>query len=96
MSAPRGERERTGVPASRPPVLPLVLLGLMTLATFAGPFVIGVVLRGGESKGWPPDRPVEWLTFFGITGAVVALLAACLTVGLWSLPRPRPPGPGPG
>ncbi len=64
-----------------PPKLPLVLLGLMTLATFVGPLVIVSVLGGGRSSGWPPDRPVEWWTFGLIVGFVVLLMTACLSVG---------------
>ena len=54
---------------------PLVLLGLMTLNTFAGPLVFGLVLRGGHSPDWPPDRPIEWYTLGGIL-----LLALVLTI----------------
>ena len=64
--------------------LPYVLLGLMTVLTFGGPFLIWAVLRGGRRPDWPPDRPIEWWTFGGITGAVAALMVACLTVGLWN------------
>ena len=39
----------------------LCLLLAMTLVSFGGPFVILVVLRGGTSAEWPPDRPVEWV-----------------------------------
>ena len=37
-----------------------MLLGLLTLATFGGPVAIVASLRGGASRDWPPDRPVEW------------------------------------
>lgn len=70
-------------PGGKPPVLPLVLLGLMSVACFAGPFLIVLVLRGGRSEGWPPDRPVEWATFVGVTASVAVLMGACLTAGLW-------------
>ncbi len=62
--------------------LPYVLLGLMTIATFLGPIVIVVVLRGGSIQGWPPDRPVEWVTFWGICALVAVLMIACLGVSL--------------
>jgi hypothetical protein len=93
MSTPGGKPSGP-VPDSggKPPVLPYVLLGLMTLLSFAGPFLIALVFGGGAHPGWPPDRPVEWLAFGVITAAVVALMAVCLTVGLWSRPgKPRPP-----
>ena len=63
------------------PRLPFVLLGAMTAFTFGGPLAIGYVLRGGLSPNWPPDRPVEWITFVGISGMVVILMIACLSIG---------------
>lgn len=62
--------------------LPYVLLGLMTLASFGGPFGIVAILQGGERPGWPPDRPVEWVAFAAICGLVAALMIACLALGL--------------
>lgn len=56
------------------------LLTAMTAATFGGPVGIWAVLRGGQSPTWPPDRPVEWATLFGISGCVLALL--CLAVAM--------------
>jgi hypothetical protein len=61
---------------------PFVLLGLQTIATVAGPIAILLTLRGGASRRWPPDRPVEWWTFGLCTGAVAILLAASMLVGL--------------
>lgn len=49
---------------------PLLWLVVMTIATFGGPLVFGLVLRGGPSRVWPPDRPIEWWTL-GLTSAVV-------------------------
>jgi len=72
-----------------PPRLPLVLLGLMTVASMAGPFAIFLAIRGGRSPDWPPDRPVEWWTFGLITASVVVLMAGCLTSGRWA--RQGPP-----
>lgn len=66
----------------RVPRMPFVLLGLMTAFTFGGPVGFGLVLRGGRSPDWPPDRAVEWWTLAGISGMVVALMAACIVVGL--------------
>lgn len=60
---------------------PFILLGLMTLFTFGGPVLIGLVLLGGPRPGWPPDRTVEWVTFVGTCSAVVALMVACLVSG---------------
>jgi hypothetical protein len=71
------------------PVLPYILLGLMTLATFAGPFVIYASILGGDSGGWPPDRPVEWWVLGLVTASVVGLMAACTTSGRWSRPTAR-------
>ncbi|MFO0950605.1 MAG: hypothetical protein U0835_05525 [Isosphaeraceae bacterium] len=88
---PPGDSGKSPRPASNPPLLPLLLLGLMTMLTFAGPFVIYVAVRGGESPDWPPDRPAEWVVFGVVTGAVVALMAACVTVGVWSKPN-KPTG----
>ena len=50
-----------------------LLLGLMTLVTFGGPFLIGRLLRGGPDPDWPPDRPVEWVAVVGVTGIVVVV-----------------------
>ena len=58
-------------PRPGPPKAPLVLLGLMTVATFAGPFVIVLTIQGGDGRDWPPDRPVEWWTFGVVVAAVV-------------------------
>ena len=57
------------------------MLGLMTTLTISGPFLIGVVLRGGDSPNWPPDRPVEWATMLGVSGAVLGLMLACFSLG---------------
>ena len=65
-----------------PPKLPLVLLGLMTVATFGGPFVLALVISGGRRSSWPPDRPVEWCAFVLICGGVVVLMTACVAFAL--------------
>ncbi len=62
--------------------LPLVLLGLQTLMTLGGPLAILLVLRGGRSRSWPPDRSVEWMTFWAVVTVFVALMLACLAIGL--------------
>jgi hypothetical protein len=71
----------------RPPMLPLVFLGLMTIASFGGPLVIFFVVRGGSRATWPPDRPVEWWVTGSLIGLVVLLMGACVTCGYWSKPR---------
>ena len=58
------------------------LLFLMTFFSMGGPFLIGHVLKGGEHAGWPPDRPVEWVTFVAVTGIVIGLLMTILIYGL--------------
>ena len=70
------------VPPGRVPRSTWILLGLLTLFSFGGPLPIFLVLRGGKQSGWPPDRPVEWATFVGICGAVVAMMSTCLVVGM--------------
>ena len=50
--------------------------------------MILVVVRGGASAEWPPDRPVEWIAIALVFGLVVALFLACVTIGWW-YPRPR-------
>ncbi|HKI20957.1 MAG TPA: hypothetical protein VKA15_23900 [Isosphaeraceae bacterium] len=72
----------------RLPHLPYVLLGAMTLVSFGGPFLIYVVVRGGSSAQWPPDRPLEWITIALVFSLVIALFFACVTIGWW-YPEPR-------
>jgi len=62
----------------------------MTLASFGGPVAIVASLRGGASREWPPDRPVEWWIFGLTTGAVIILMAACLGLGLVHRRRAAP------
>ena len=82
-------------PAPGPlPRWPFVLLGLMTTFTIGGPFLIGLVLRGGAKPNWPPDRPVEWATLLGVSGAVLGLMLACLSLSFrtrQTLARPVAP-----
>ncbi len=58
---PRGGEEIMNL-NQRLPALPYVLLGAMTLVSFGGPFAMLVVIRGGSSADWPPDRAIEWIT----------------------------------
>lgn len=64
------------------PRLPLVLLGLLTLVCFGGPFALFVV-RGGPNSDWPPDRGVEWIVLAAVLVAAVGLFSACVTIGWW-------------
>jgi hypothetical protein len=68
------------------PRLPIVLLGAMTVASFCGPLVILVVVRGGASTGWPPDRPVEWLIIALVLAIEIVLFAACVSINWWFRP----------
>ena len=77
----------------RLPRLPFVLLGAMTLSVLAGPLAIGYTLRGGARPAWPPDRSIEWATVLGISGLVLGLMLACLSLSLAhrkAIPSPRP------
>ncbi len=49
-----------------------------------------MVIRGGASDRWPPDRPVEWVTIVVVVTLVIVLFCACLTIGVWY----RQPGSG--
>src|SRR5262245_50849395 len=46
----------------------------MTVLAMGGPFLIAIILRGGQNTGWPPDRTVEWVAFAGITTLVLLLM----------------------
>lgn len=66
------------------------LLGAMSAITFGGPLGLAWLLSGGERRGWPPDRAVEWAGAIGLFVAFAAALVACLTVRRWLLkPPPR-------
>jgi drug/metabolite transporter (DMT)-like permease len=87
MSTTPAQPSGTGTQPAGPPLLPLVLLGFLTIATLLGPFVIVLAIRGGPRPEWPPDRPVEWWTLGLVTTIVVALFTACVTAGLWARTR---------
>jgi len=70
----------------RLPTLPYVLLGAMSLITFGGPFVILIIVRGGASANWPPDRPVEWITIALVLWLAIVLFLACVSIGWWYPP----------
>jgi hypothetical protein len=65
----------------------MVLFGMLTLLTFAGPLAIFAVGRGGDRPTWPPDRPVEWRVFLGVTIGFVVLFLSCVIDGVLTLRR---------
>jgi hypothetical protein len=67
----------------RPPLLPYVVLGLLTLDCFLGPLALRMILRGGSRDEWPPDRPVEWVVAWAIIGLAAGLFVACLGIRRW-------------
>jgi hypothetical protein len=68
--------------------LPYVFLSALSLVTFGGPLLMYVVVRGGESARWPPDRAWEWITIVLVLSLFIALFVACVTNGWWC-PPPR-------
>jgi hypothetical protein len=60
----------------------VVLMALMTVIAFCGPFCIGLVIRGGRSPDWPPDRPVEWYTLGGTTALLLILLVGTIAASI--------------
>jgi hypothetical protein len=68
--------------------LPYIVLSALSVVTFGGPLLIFVIVRGGGSRNWPPDRALEWITVIGVFSLFVALFIACVTNGWWS-PPPR-------
>ncbi len=71
------------------PRLPYVLLAAMTVVSFGGPFVIVGVIWGGDSAGWPPDRPIEWVTIGLVLALFLVLFVACVSIRFWYRPKPR-------
>jgi hypothetical protein len=62
--------------------LPFLILGVMTVLLFGGPLTFALVLRGGASPNWPPDRPIEWTCLIGLLGMVVVLMALSIPLAL--------------
>jgi uncharacterized membrane protein YhaH (DUF805 family) len=71
------------------------LFTLLSILTFAGPLLILVVGKGGESPTYPPDRPIEWRVFVGVIVLYVVLLALTLGVTNLLLRELRKPPSGP-
>ena len=67
----------------RLPALPYVLLVAMTLVSFGGPVAMLLMIRGGSSADWPPDRAIEWLTIGAIFGLFITIFIACVSISLW-------------
>jgi hypothetical protein len=55
---------------------------MLTLVCFAGPFAL-LIIGGGSSAEWPPDRPVEWIVIVLVGATAAALFVACVTIGWW-------------
>ena len=62
--------------------LPLVMLGVMSIAAFGGPFLVRTVLAGGSNRQWPPDRPIEWYVLIGTCSLVAAMMVLLLVMNL--------------
>ncbi len=71
-----------GPKAAQVSKLPLVLLGLMSIVSFGGPFALAWILSGGREQQWPPDRPVEWVALIGTVGLCFGLMVVLLVLGL--------------
>lgn len=67
---------------SKSPKTLLGLLGAMTLLTFGGPVGFSVVLKGGNSPDWPPDRTVEWVYLIANAGLILGLMIAIVVKGI--------------
>jgi hypothetical protein len=60
----------------------VIILAIMTALCFGGPFGVKWILSGGIERGWPPDRPVEWIALFGTCGLVLAMMVVLLAMNL--------------
>jgi hypothetical protein len=70
------------------PRLPYVLLAALSVVCFGGPFFMVAVLRGGQSSGWPPDRPIEWIAIGVVFVLFLVLFVACVSIQAWYRPHP--------
>ena len=77
---------KSAAPRPRPPYILLIALSVLS---FGGPFVMVGVIRGGQSAGWPPDRPIEWLTMAVVLVLFLALFVACVSIRVWYRPKTR-------
>ncbi|WP_165248597.1 hypothetical protein [Paludisphaera soli] len=80
MNGPEPTPDRPPTPVSK---AAYVLLGLMTVVSFGGPFGIALILHGGERTGWPPDRTAEWVGMGGVLALFIVCFVACLTARVW-------------
>ncbi len=71
------------------PRTPYILLIALSVVSFGGPFLMMGVIRGGPSAGWPPDRPIEWVTTAVVLVLFLALFAACVSIRVWYRPKAR-------
>ena len=71
------------------PRTPYIVLIALSVVSFGGPFVMVSVIRGGPSAGWPPDRPVEWLTMAVVLVLFLTLFVACVGIRVWYRPKSR-------
>jgi hypothetical protein len=67
------------------------LLIALSVVSFGGPFFMVGVIRGGQSAGWPPDRPIEWLTMAVVLVLFLALFVACVSIRAWYRPKHADP-----
>jgi hypothetical protein len=65
------------------------LLIALSVVSVGGPFVMMGVIWGGQSDGWPPDRPIEWLTMAVVLVLFFALFVACVSISAWYRPKAR-------
>ena len=71
------------------PRTPYALLIALSVVSFGGPFLMVGVIRGGQSSGWPPDRPIEWVTMAVVLVLFLALFVACVSIRVWYRPNAR-------
>jgi hypothetical protein len=67
-----------------------ILFGVLSIWAFLGPLLLVTVGSGGRSREWPPDRPIEWGVFLGVTIGFVVVLVATVLAAARGLTR-RPP-----
>ncbi len=65
----------------------MIIFGILSVFTLTGPLAIIFVGRGGDHSTWPPDRPIEWIVFVGVTITYTILLGWTLFESRQSLRR---------